>query len=45
MKTVWDIGAQRPHFAPLKEDRAVDLCVIGLGGSGLTAIHEATARG
>lgn len=45
MKTVWDIGAQRPHFAPLKEDRTVDLCVIGLGGSGLTAIHEATDRG
>ena len=45
MKTVWDIGTQRPHFAPLKEDRTVDLCVIGLGGSGLTAINEASARG
>lgn len=45
MKTVWDIGAQRPNFVPLQEDRTVDLCVIGLGGSGLTAINEALARG
>ena len=45
MKTVWDIGAQRPNFVPLQADRTVDLCVIGLGGSGLTAVNEALARG
>ena len=45
MKTVWDVGSQRPKFAALQEDRTVDLCVIGLGGSGLTAINEALARG
>jgi glycine/D-amino acid oxidase-like deaminating enzyme len=45
LKTVWDIGAQRPKFATLQEDRTVDLCVIGLGGSGLTAINESLARG
>lgn len=45
MKTIWDIGAQRPNFVPLQEDRTVDLCVIGLGGSGLTAVNEALARG
>ena len=45
MKTVWDIGIQRPRLSPLQENRTADLCVIGLGGSGLTAIHEANVRG
>lgn len=29
-----------PLYSPLAETIAVDVCVIGLGGSGLTCIHE-----
>jgi glycine/D-amino acid oxidase-like deaminating enzyme len=32
-------------FAPLDGDATVDLCVIGLGGSGLNAVLEARAMG
>ena len=41
---VWEYGgsAARP---PLEEDVSADVCVVGLGGSGLTAIHELRARG
>jgi gamma-glutamylputrescine oxidase len=36
---VWDDGAWRP-LAPQHSDLSTDVCVIGLGGSGLTAISE-----
>jgi gamma-glutamylputrescine oxidase len=36
---VWDDGAWRP-LAAQNSDLSTDVCVIGLGGSGLTAISE-----
>lgn len=36
---VWDDGAWRP-LPPLTSDLTTDVCVIGLGGSGLTAVSE-----
>ncbi|OAN46912.1 FAD-dependent oxidoreductase [Chloroflexus islandicus] len=36
---VWH-DAPDPLYPPLAETIAVDVCVIGLGGSGLTCIHE-----
>lgn len=36
---VWDDGAWRP-LAPLDSDVSAEVCVIGLGGSGLTAVSE-----
>lgn len=41
---VWDDGAWTP-LARLERDVEVDTCVVGLGGSGLTAIEELLARG
>ncbi|WP_298818718.1 hypothetical protein [Chloroflexus sp.] len=34
-----------PVYPVLTETIAVDVCVIGLGGSGLTCIHEPTRFG
>ncbi len=36
---IW-YDAPDPHYPRLVETIAVDVCVIGLGGSGLTCIHE-----
>ena len=38
-RPVWDDGAWRP-LAPLTSDLTTEVCVIGLGGSGLTAVSE-----
>lgn len=36
---VWDDGRWL-GFAPLRSDLSADVCVVGLGGSGLSCIHE-----
>lgn len=41
---VWDDGSD-PRLPALAGPVRADLCVIGLGGSGLAAIHEALALG
>lgn len=41
---VWDDLSWRP-LAPLDSDLSTDVCVIGLGGSGLTAVSELLALG
>lgn len=41
---IWDDGAWA-GLPPLLADAAADVCVIGLGGSGLACIHELIARG
>jgi gamma-glutamylputrescine oxidase len=43
-RPVWDDGAWRP-LAPLHSDLSTEVCVIGLGGSGLTAVSELLAIG
>jgi glycine/D-amino acid oxidase-like deaminating enzyme len=40
----WQIE-NAPSFAPLREDASADVCVIGLGASGLAAAHEAALLG
>lgn len=45
MSVYWDVDSPRPDLAPLRNDATADVCVVGLGGSGLTAIREAQARG
>lgn len=45
MSIIWDVDVERPVLPPLRGTVAADLCVIGLGGSGLTAVREAQARG
>ncbi|MCU1592252.1 MAG: dependent oxidoreductase [Frankiales bacterium] len=44
MTTVWDVDGWTP-LPPLDGDTAADVCVIGLGGTGLTAVSELVARG
>ena len=41
---LWDTGDWVP-LPSLEEDVTADICVVGLGGSGLTAVQEARARG
>lgn len=41
---VWDDGAWRP-LPPLATDVEADVCVVGLGGSGLSAVLEALDLG
>ena len=41
---VWE-DVERPTPRPLYGDTAADVCVIGLGGSGLTALAELQSRG
>lgn len=41
---VWD-DHPWPGLAPLRGEYDVDLCVVGLGGSGLAAVGEALAQG
>lgn len=45
MFTAWDDDVTYPLYPRLKEDICADVCVVGLGGSGLSAIIEATKRG
>ena len=40
----WDDGSWA-GLPPLEDDVTADVCVVGLGGSGLTAVHEVRARG
>jgi len=41
---LWDDG-QWPGLPTLDHDVTADVCVVGLGGSGLTAVQELRARG
>lgn len=43
-RPVWDEGGWDPLPA-LDGDVAADVCVVGLGGSGLAAVHELLAQG
>lgn len=45
MAVAWDLDVVRPELSTLEGDITADVCVVGLGGSGLTAINEALARG
>lgn len=45
MGIVWDINLERPEFAQLTTNLEADLVVVGLGGSGLTALLHAAQRG
>lgn len=48
MKTggvLWDFEVNRPEFPQVSGDLSCDVCVIGLGGSGLTAALEAASQG
>ena len=48
MPSGWDEAAEAatwPGFPPLESDRGADVCVIGLGGSGLVAAAELGGRG
>ena len=45
MTVFWDVGALRPDMSPLPSDAHADLCIVGLGGSGLTAAVEAAQIG
>ena len=41
---LWEDGSRTP-LPPMTGDATADVCVVGLGGSGLAAIHELLARG
>ena len=45
MGIVWDINLERPEFPQLTSNLEADLVVVGLGGSGLTALLHAAQRG
>ncbi|KGA16129.1 hypothetical protein GM51_13280 [freshwater metagenome] len=45
MGIVWDINIERPEFPKLTTNLEADLVVVGLGGSGLTALLHAAQRG
>jgi glycine/D-amino acid oxidase-like deaminating enzyme len=45
MGIVWDINVERPEFPQLTTNLEADLVVVGLGGSGLTALLHAAERG
>lgn len=45
MSIIWDVDVDRPVLPALRGTVDADLCVVGLGGSGLTAVREAQARG
>jgi glycine/D-amino acid oxidase-like deaminating enzyme len=45
MGIVWDINVERPEFPQLNANLEADLVVVGLGGSGLTALLHAAQRG
>ena len=43
-RSIWDDPGRKPN-SPLHGDISADVCVIGLGGAGLAALGELTARG
>jgi gamma-glutamylputrescine oxidase len=45
MGIVWDINVERPECPQLTSNLEADLVVVGLGGSGLTALLHAAQRG
>lgn len=45
MGIVWDLNVKRPEFPKLTSNLEADLVVVGLGGSGLTALLHAAERG
>jgi glycine/D-amino acid oxidase-like deaminating enzyme len=45
MGIVWDINVERPEFSQLTTNLEADLVVVGLGGSGLTALLHGAQRG
>jgi len=45
MGIVWDIDVARPDFPVLSSNLSADLVVVGLGGSGLTAVLHAAQLG
>ena len=45
MGIVWDINVECPEFPQLTTNFVADLVVVGLGGSGLTALLHAAQRG
>jgi glycine/D-amino acid oxidase-like deaminating enzyme len=45
MGIVWDINVERPEFPQLTTNLEADLVVVGLGGSGLTALLHAAQCG
>lgn len=45
VSTVWDDDVPGPSAPPLSGDVSADVCVVGLGGSGLTAIAELLSHG
>ena len=45
MGILWDINVERPDFPQLTTNLEADLVVVGLGGSGLTALLHASQRG
>lgn len=45
MGIVWDIDVERPEYLKLSANLEADLVVVGLGGSGLTALLHAAQRG
>lgn len=45
MGIVWDINVERPEFPQLTSAIEADFVVVGLGGSGLTALLHAAQRG
>lgn len=42
---IWDDDPSWRMLAPLESDTRCDVCIIGLGGSGLVAAHELATRG
>lgn len=45
MKSIWEMTAQLPEFAPLPRDIRTDVLVIGGGLAGLLCAHELTRAG
>jgi gamma-glutamylputrescine oxidase len=45
MAIVWDLDIDRPDFPKLTSDLSADLVVVGLGGSGLTALLHGAQKG
>ena len=41
----WDAGLEWPGLPPLADDVTADVCVVGLGASGLAAVEAARERG
>ena len=42
---IWDVNVMRPEFPQVSSDLDCDLCVVGLGANGLTAVLAAAQAG